>query len=453
MKNKITQPEADAFNSQPSNKPSAKFWAGAAAVTAIVAGAIVFGPRFASRSAVQAAGPPAAVVTVSMPLKKDLSARLQFLGQYSAVERVELRAQVGGTLTHIGFKDGDIVHQGDFLFEIDPTPYQIKLSQATAQLEKARTQVEKARTQVEKARAQVERARARVELASLELTRAQTLQKTDAGTTENVEQRSAEQQSAQAAFDEAQAAVREAEAAVREAEATGREAESLVRDARFDLDHCRILAPFTGRIGTHLVSVGNLVAGSRAGANTTLLATLITLNPIYLNFDMSEADYMTFVRARQRQKALLANKVDASLSDETNFSRQGTLNFVDNALDRSSGTIHARATMLNEDLMLTPGAFARVRLALSTATQVLLLPDASVLADQSEHMVLTVGSDNVVTPKKVDVGDLRYGLRVIRSGLAASDRVIIDGIPVAAPGSKVSPRDGSIHLGSDEGKN
>src|SRR5258708_32732881 len=113
MKNEITQPEADAFNSQPSNKPSAKFWAGAAAVTAIVAGAIVFGPRFASRSAVQAAGPPAAVVTVSMPLKKDLSARLQFLGQYSAVERVELRAQVGGTLTHIGFKDGDIVHQGD----------------------------------------------------------------------------------------------------------------------------------------------------------------------------------------------------------------------------------------------------------------------------------------------------------------------------------------------------
>jgi RND family efflux transporter MFP subunit len=453
MKNKITQPEADAFNSQPSNKPSAKFWAGAAAVTAIVAGAIVFGPRFASRSAVQAAGPPAAVVTVSMPLKKDLSARLQFLGQYSAVERVELRAQVGGTLTHIGFKDGDIVHQGDFLFEIDPTPYQIKLSQATAQLEKARTQVEKARTQVEKARAQVERGRVRVELASLELTRAQTLQKTDAGTTENVEQRSAEQQSAQAAFDEAQAAVREAEAAVREAEATGREAESLVRDARFDLNHCRILAPFTGRIGTHLVSVGNLVAGSRAGANTTLLATLITLNPIYLNFDMSEADYMTFVRARQRQKALLANKVDASLSDETNFSRQGTLNFVDNALDRSSGTIHARATMRNEDLMLTPGAFARVRLALSTDTQVLLLPDASVLADQSEHMVLTVGSDNVVTPKKVDVGDLRYGLRVIRSGLAASDRVIIDGIPVAAPGSKVSPRDGSIQLGSDEGKN
>jgi RND family efflux transporter MFP subunit len=439
MKNKITQPEADAFNSQPSNKPSAKFWAGAAAVTAIVAGAIVFGPRFASRSAVQAAGPPAAVVTVSMPLKTDLSAKLQFLGQYSAVERVELRAQVGGTLTHIGFKDGDIVHQGAFLFEIDPTPYQIKLSQATAQLEKARTQVEKAR-------AQVERGRVRVELASLELTRAQTLQKTDAGTTENVEQRSAEQQSAQAAFDEAQAAIREAEAAVREAE-------SFVGDARFDLDHCRILAPFTGRIGTHLVSVGNLVAGSRAGANTTLLATLITLNPIYLNFDMSEADYMTFVRARQRQKALLANKVDASLSDETNFSRQGTLNFVDNALDRSSGTIHARATMRNEDLMLTPGAFARVRLALSTATQVLLLPDASVLADQSEHMVLTVGSDNVVTPKKVEVGDLRYGLRVIRSGLAASDRVVIDGIPVAAPGSKVSPRDGSIQLGSDEGKN
>jgi RND family efflux transporter MFP subunit len=328
------------------------------------------------------------------------------------VEHVELRAQVGGTLTQIGFKDGNIVREGDFLFEIDPTPYQIKLSQATAQLATAH---------------------ARLDLASRELSRAETLKQTDAGTTENVEQRAAEQRTAQAAVDEA---------------------EALVRDARFDLDHCRITAPFTGRIGSHLVSVGNLVSGSRAGNGpTTLLATLVSPNPIYLNFDMSEADYMTFLREREKQKGPLADRVDASLSDETSFTRQGTLNFVENSLDRSSGTIHARATMPNADLLLTPGGFARVRLALSKPTQVLLVPDASVLADQLDHIVLTVGPDNVVTPKKVQLGGLRYGLRVIRSGLAPSDSVVIDGVPIATPGSKVSPRGGSIQLGSDEGKN
>jgi RND family efflux transporter MFP subunit len=328
------------------------------------------------------------------------------------VEHVELRAQVGGTLTQIGFKDGSIVHKGDLLFEIDPTPYRIKLSEATAQLESAR---------------------ARFDLASRELTRAKTLEKNDAGTTENVDQKSAEQRTAQASIDEA---------------------EALVHDAQFDLDHCRITAPFTGRIGTHLVSVGNLVSGSRAGnGSTTLLATLVSLNPIYLNFDMSEADYMVFLRERTKQKGSLAGQVDASLSDEASFDRGGTLNFVDNALDRSSGTIHARATMPNGDLLLTPGGFARVRLALSTPAQLLLVPDASVLADQSEHIVLTVGPNDIVTSKRVQIGDLRYGLRVIRSGLNPSDKVVIDGIPLATPGSKVSPHDGTIQLGSDEGKN
>jgi RND family efflux transporter MFP subunit len=203
--------------------------------------------------------------------------------------------------------------------------------------------------------------------------------------------------------------------------------------------------------GLHTTSIGwrfAVVSGP-----TTLLATLVSLNPIYLNFDMSEADHMAFLRERQKQKGSLAHKVDASLSDETNFTRQGTLNFIDNTLDRSSGTIHARATMPNSDLLLTPGGFARVRLALSTPAQVLLVPDASVILDQSDHIVLTVSADNVVTPKQVQVGDVRYGLRVIRSGLTLSDRVIIDGMPIAAPGSKVSPHDGSIQFGSDEGKN
>jgi RND family efflux transporter MFP subunit len=169
------------------------------------------------------------VVAVSTPLQREVAPRLEFLGQFSAVDEVGLRAQVGGTLTQIGFKDGDIVHKGDLLFVIDPTPYQIKLSQAAAQLESAR---------------------ARLELANRELVRADSLKKTAFGTVENADQKAAEQRAAQAAVDNAQA---------------------LVRDAQFDLDHCRITAPFTGRIGTHLVSAGNLIAGSRAATSPTTL--------------------------------------------------------------------------------------------------------------------------------------------------------------------------------------
>ena len=393
-------------------KPGSAAWLGSLVALGIVTAGVVVGPRLLAPSAEQVAAVAPPVVAVSAPLQRYVDTRLQFLGQFSAVEQVELRAQVGGTLTQIGFKDGDIVREGDLLFAIDPTPYQIKLSEATAQLESAH---------------------ARLDLASRELVRAETLKRTGFGTIENADQRAAQQRAAQAAVDEA---------------------EALVRDARFDLDHCRITAPFTGRIGSHLVSVGNLIAGSRAAASpTTLLATLVSIDPIYLNFDMSEADYMTFLRDRQKQGGPLADKVQVSLADEKGFTHEGTLEFVDNALDRSSGTIHARATIPNSDLLLTPGGFARVRLAVAPAAPALLVPDASVLPDQSEHIVLAIGPNNVVTPKQVQIGDLRDGLRVIRSGLTSSDQVIIKGIPAARPDSTVSPETGSIHFGSDQTAN
>jgi len=403
MTNRIDQPEPGALSGPPINRRGPKFWIGTVAIVAVITITIVVGVRFFGRGTVQAAPPNPPVVTVSEPLKRDLDSRLQFLGQFSPVERVELRAQVGGTLTRIGFKDGDVVRKGDLLFEIDPTQYQIKLSEATAQLESAQ---------------------ARYDLATKEMTRAQTLQQTEAGTIENVEQRAGEQRTAQAAINAAQA---------------------LIRDAQFDLNHCRITAPFTGRMGTHLVSMGNLVSGSRAGAGaTTLLATIVSLNPIYLDFDMSESDYLTFERERAKQKGGLAQRVDAALSDESEFRHAGTLNFIDNSLDRSSGTIHARAIIPNGDLLLTPGVFGRVLLPTTKPTSVFLVPDDAVLPDQSEHVVLTVGPDSVVTPKKVQLGDLRGGLRVIRTGLLPNDRVIIGGVAIAAPGSKVTPHTGTI---------
>ena len=348
---------------------------------------------------------PLPKVLASRPLVRAIDNRLGFLGQFSAVERVELRAQVGGTLTGIYFKDGDIVHRGDLLFTIDPAPYEIRLAQTKAQLESAS---------------------ARLDLANREQDRAVKLLETHAISHEEVDTRSAEQHSAQAAIAAAKAQI---------------------RDAEFDLGRCRITAPFTGRIGTHLVSVGNLIAGSRAATSpTTLLATLVSLDPIYVDFDMSESDYLEFSREHAKvNSGKAADRVEIALSDETEFARQGRLDFVDNVLDRSSGTLHARATVSNPDLLLTPGEFGRVRLSFSAPAPSLLIPDAAVLPDQSRHLVLTVSPDGTVAPRQVEIGDIRGGLRVIRSGLTPNDRVIIDGLPYATPGSKVEAQEAAVN--------
>jgi len=386
---------------------------GAVVLIGLAAGAVYFGPSIGaaikSPAGGQAAAAPVASVVVSSPIVKDVEPQLQFLGQFAAVDSVELRAQVGGTLTSIGFKDGDIVKQGDLLFTIDPTPYSIKLAHAQAL---------------------VEAAKARIALSGTELVRAKSLQQTGAFSTEEVESRTSEQLSAQAALDDAKAAV---------------------RDAQFDLDHCQITAPFTGKIGTHLTSVGNLIAGSRAATSpTTLLAVIVSVDPIWVNFDMSESDYLTFLRQRVKQTGPLADKVTIALSDENTFTREGTLDFVDNSLDRSSGTIHARATIPNKDFLLTPGGFARIRVTLGTSEPALLVPDAAIFNDQSNHIVMTVDANNTVVPKVVELGDMRNGLRVIRSGLSATDRVIIDGAILAKPGATVSPSNGTIKETSDQ---
>ncbi len=381
---------------EPAARPRRWRWK-ATALGAAVALGLTFAwlglaPHRGNRAA--AAPTPTSVVTVSQPLQREVDVRAGFLGQFTAIDRVELRAQVGGTLTEIHFKDGQIVHKGDLLFVIDPRPYEIKLEQAKAALQTAT---------------------ARVALANNQLFRAQSLKRSDFATQETVDQRTNDQDASQAAVEDAKARV---------------------HDAELDLEYARVRAPFTGRIGARQVSIGSLVAGSRAATSpTTLLATLVSLDPLYLDFDMSES----------RLKGPLANKVMIALSDENNFTREGMLDFIDNALDRSSGTIHARATVRNEDLFLAPGQFARLRVAIASPTPVYLLPDAAVVLDQSQRLVMTVGSDATVKPKIVTTGELRGGLRVIQSGLEPSDRVIIDGLVRAIPGTKVAPQEGTIH--------
>jgi RND family efflux transporter MFP subunit len=391
-----------------SGRTSAKLWVVAGVLGIVLVGASLKYLRGASGSSA-AARPAIPQVVASKPLAQDIETRLGFLGQFAAVSQVELRAQVGGTLTGIFFKDGDIVRKGELLFTIDPRPYEITLAEANAQLDVAA---------------------ARLELADRQLDRAKDLEQSNAGSVENVDQRVSDQRSARAAVDEAKARI---------------------RDAQFDLDHCRITAPFTGRMGTHLVSVGNLIAGSRTATSpTTLLATVVSLDPIYLDFDMSESDFLVYSKYRARLKGERVQKVEIALGDDNQYARSGVFDFLDNVLDRSSGTIHGRATVANPNLVLTPGLFARVRLVVAPPSPSLLVPDSAVLPDQSQHMVMTVSPDGTVATKRVEVGEIRDGLRVIRSGLAPSDRVILGGLSHAAPGTKVAIEDGTIRY--DSGK-
>jgi membrane fusion protein, multidrug efflux system len=391
---------------EPARRPRRRTWRTAAIGIAALLTALLAYLGLAPHRGNQAAALsiPVPIVTVSQPLQREVDTRVGFLGQFSAIDRVELRAQVGGTLTEIHFKDGQIVHKGDLLFIIDPRPYEIRLQQAKAALQTAT---------------------AKVALANNQLSRAQSLKHNEFATQETVDQRTSDQDASQAAVEDAKARV---------------------RDAELDLEYCRVRAPFTGRIGARQVSIGSLVAGSRAATSpTTLMATLVSLDPLYLDFDMSESDFLTFSRERARAGGPLANKVVIGLSDENNFTREGTLDFIDNALDRSSGTIHARATVPNPDLFLAPGQFARLRVAIAPPTPVYLLPDSAVVLDQSQRLVMTVGADATVKPKIVTTGDLRGGLRVIQSGLEPGDRVVIDGLVRAMPGAKVAPQDGAIH--------
>ncbi len=353
-----------------------------------------------------AAAPPPPPVTVSRPLQRTLAGWTSFSGQFSAVESVEIRAQVSGYLTEIHFTDGQIVHKGDLLFVIDPRPYQIALEQATAQMLTAT---------------------AGLDLANKQIGRTAALRQTGFASSELLDQRVQLQRAAEATLDQAHAAM---------------------RAAQLNLEFSRITAPLTGRISMHRSSIGNLITGGQGGA-TTLLTTIVSLDPIHLDFDMSEGDYLAYQRFLQEQRGdgrdgAVDRTVQASLSDESGWPRRGTLDFIDNQMDRGSGTIHARATLPNPDLFIAAGQFARLRLPTSAPKPTLLLPAEAVVTDQSRKLVMTVGADGTVGPKPLGTGPLDGGLRVIRAGLSGSDRVIINGLMRARPGTRVTPQAGSI---------
>jgi RND family efflux transporter MFP subunit len=359
-----------------------------------------------SAVAQNAAPPP---VTVSAPLQRDIVEWDEFTGQFAAVDFVEIRARVSGYLTEIHFKDGDIVKLGDLLFVIDPRPFEIARDSAQAQIAQAQ---------------------ARLDLANAQLQRTAELRRSDFAAQSTYDERRAEMRGATAALDTARAAVRSAE---------------------LDLEFTHIAAPVAGRVSLHEVSIGNLVTGG-AGGPTTLLTTIVSLDPIHFIFDMSEGDYLAYQRATAGGK--LGSTRDSSLltevrlADETEWKRQGVLDFVDNSVDRGAGTIRARATFPNPDFFITPGQFGRLRLPGSERYTAILVPDSALVTDQSRKIVMTVKDDGTVEPRVVRPGPMVDGLRVIRDGLGPRDRIVIDGLVRARPGAKVTPLPGRIEPGA-----
>jgi RND family efflux transporter MFP subunit len=356
----------------------------------------------------QNAAPPPPQVTVSKPVKKLVAEHDEYVGRFIAFDYVEVRARVSGYLQTIHFTDGQLVKKDDPLFTIDPRPFQASLDQATAA---------------------VEQAKANLAFAESDLARGESLR---TGTTIT-----------QQALDQRLQAKRVATAAVSAQEAA-------VRQAQLDLQFTELKAPISGRIGDRRVSIGNLVTGGAAG--TTLLATIASVDPIRFEFTMDEASYLRYVRLATEAGAHSANRgitlpVRLKLIDEDKFTRDGKIDFVDNAIDRSSGTIRGRAEFENADGRLTPGMFGRVQITVTAPAEALLLPDAAIGTEQVRKFVYVVGDDNVATPKYVTLGQLSDGLRVVKSGVRADDLVIVNGLMRVRPGAKVTPQQATADTG------
>jgi RND family efflux transporter MFP subunit len=356
-------------------------------------------------------GQSAPPVTVAQPLAKKITDWDEYTGRFTAVQSVELRARVSGYLDSIKFTDGQLVDKGQLLFVIDPRPFQATLDKARADLK-----VEESRR----------------DLAQLDLARAVKLLAARAVSQEEYDTRAQTQAQTQAAVASAAAAVRNAE---------------------LDLEFTEIRAPFAGRIGDRKIDIGNLVTGGAGGA--TLLATIVTQDPIYFEFDGSEADYLKYVRlatAGTRPSSRDApNQVMVKLMDEAKWTHTGRMNFVDNQLDPNSGTVRGRAVLANPGSVFQPGMFGRLRLIGSGQYDALLVPDESIVSDQATKLVMVIAEDGTVTPRPVELGPKVDGLRVIKSGIAATDKVVISGLTRARPGSKVSPQDGKITAVPDAG--
>jgi len=366
---------------------------------------MALGPALAAcgEGAPKQAAPPPPAVTIARPQQQTVTDFDEYVGRFIAVDSVEIRARVSGYLQKVAFKDGQIVKQGDLLFTIDRRPFETALAQVRATLTQAR---------------------ANLAYTESDLTRASQLVR-DRTITEQV-------------FEQRTQAKRVAEASVAAQEAA-------VRQAELDLQFTELKAPVTGRIGDRRVSEGNLVTGGTSG-NTTLLATIVSIDPIRFEFTFDEASFLRYERLGKgggdsTDRGAAGFDVTVKLIDEPDFGHKGKMDFVDNVIERSSGTIRGRAVLANPDGVFTPGMFGRVRVPGSAPYEALLLPDTAIGSEQVRKFVLVVDGENIARAKYVTLGQLVGNLRVIKDGIGPDDRLIVNGLMRARPGTKVAPQE------------
>src|SRR5680860_1436058 len=348
--------------------------------------------------AAQAPAPPE--VTVAQPLVQEITEWDEYTGRLAAVDSVDVRARVSGYLKSVHFRDGVIVDRGELLFVIDRRPYQAALNRAAAQANQAATQLKLGRDERE---------------------RAEGLFEARAVYKRQLNVRVQAERGAVARLEAAQAAVSTAE---------------------LDLSFTRVRAPISGRISRELVTEGNLIDGG--SASSTLLTTIVSLDPIYVYFPTDEYAYLRYARtAGAGEQPGTRNQeypVRLQLADENGFPHQGHLDFIDNRIDEATGTMMGRAVIPNPDYLLVPGLFARVELRGQGPSRALLIPDAAIGTDQAQKFVYVVDEDNNVARKRVVPGERHGGLRMIQEGITADDRVIVKGLQRAQPGAKVTPQ-------------
>lgn len=370
------------------------------AVIAGLAAALLLSACGDSQQQQQAAPPPPAV-TVATPIKRAIVDYDEYVGRFVAVNSVEVRARVSGYLDKVHFTDGQMVKEGELLFTIDKRPFQTALDQAKANLERARADLAFAENDLERAS---------------QLVRDKTI--------------------TQQVFDQRTQVKRVAEASVAAQEAA-------VRQAQLDLEFTELRAPVSGRIGDRRVSPGNLVTGGTTGT-TTLLATIVSTDPIRFEFTFDETSYLRYERLAADTTDLAtrggSSPVRLKLIDEKDFQHVGRMDFIDNVIDKSTGTIRGRAVFANAANIFTPGMFGRVQVPGSARYEALVIPDSAIGSEQARKFVYVVRPDDTVAQKYVTLGALSEGDRVITSGLEPNDRVVINGLMRVRPGAKVTPQ-------------
>jgi len=346
--------------------------------------------------------PPPPKVDVAIPLQRPITRYLEATGNTAAIKSVDLVARVQGFLESIDYKDGAFVKQGTTLFTIEPETYKLKLEQAQAAETGANATLKQAEADFNRQKDLV--ARQAVSQATLE---------TSTSTRDN-------------------------------AQANLQQAQVNTRIAEVNYGYTKVAAPFAGIVSAHLVSIGELVGA----ASPTQLATIVALDPIYVNFNVNERDVLR-VRAEARRRGITPGEltrlpVQVGLQTEDGYPHEGNLDYANPTVNQSTGTLQVRGVIPNPDHVLLPGFFVRVRVPFDQQQNALLVPDTALGSDQGGRYVLVVTKENVVEQRKVQTGPLEGGLRVIEDGLKADDRVVIAGLLRAIPGQKVDPQMGTI---------